>query len=53
MTLALVLAHLGSILAKKIVDDEVKYRSALICYGLSLVIILGMIPWWRPPFRLG
>ncbi len=53
MFLALGVAHVGSVLAKKVIDDEVKYRCALICYGLSLVIILGMIPWWRPLFRLG
>jgi len=51
MVLAVALAHVGSVRAKKADDDAVKYRRMLVWYGLSLVVILGGMPWWRPLFR--
>jgi len=53
MVAALVLAHVGSVLVKKAASDEAKYRRAALFYGASLVIILGVIPWFRPLWRLG
>ena len=48
MLLALILAHVGSVLVKRAASDTLKYRRAALFYGLSLALILGSIPWWRP-----
>jgi hypothetical protein len=52
MILALVFAHLGSILAKKAPQAAGKFKRAAILYSLSLLFILLAIPWDRPLFRL-
>src|ERR1700761_7286302 len=52
MVLALALAHVGSVLVKKAADDKAKYRAAALYYGVSFVLVLAAIPWWRPFFRL-
>lgn len=52
MVVALVFAHLGSILAKKAPDTLGKHRRAAIFYSLSLLVILAGIPWWRPLLRI-
>jgi uncharacterized membrane protein YphA (DoxX/SURF4 family) len=52
MILALVFAHLGSILSKKAPEAVGKFKRAAIFYGLSLLFILIAIPWDRPLFRL-
>lgn len=51
MLLALILAHVGSVLSKKASTDAAKYRLAAIWYGISLLLILSRIPWFRPLFR--
>jgi len=51
MLVALILAHLGSVLAKKAIGDRAKYRRAALYYGASLLVVLAAIPWWRPLFR--
>ena len=51
MIVAVVLAHVGSTRVKKAVEASAKHRQALIWYGLSLVLILFAIPWWRPLLR--
>lgn len=51
--LALVFAHLGSVLAKKAKDSAAKYRIAAICFTLALLVLLAAIPWFRPLIRLG
>jgi len=48
MLVAVVFAHLGSMLSKKASDPVVKHRQAAIWYGLSLLIILLGMPWMRP-----
>jgi hypothetical protein len=52
MVVALVFAHLGSVLSKKAPDSLGKYRRAAIFYSLSLILILVGIPWWRPLLRI-
>jgi hypothetical protein len=51
MLLAVVCAHVGAALSRKGRSDLVKYRGAAIAYTLSLLLILGGIPWWRPLLR--
>lgn len=50
MVVALVFAHLGSMLPKKVDEAVAKHRRAAIWFTLSVVIILAGIPWWRPLF---
>ncbi|RIH83099.1 hypothetical protein [Calidithermus roseus] len=53
MLLAVILAHIGSSRVKKLEGDRLKHRQSLIFYGLSLVLVLLGIPWWRPLLPLG
>jgi hypothetical protein len=53
MVLALVFAHLGSVLAKKAKESAAKYRAAAIWFTLTLLVVLAAIPWARPLIRLG
>ena len=48
MILAMVFAHLGSALPKKVDDAQAKYKRAAIWFGLALLLILAGIPWGRP-----
>lgn len=50
MILAVVFAHLGSILARRAPDSKAKFQRAAIFFGLSLLLILLGIPWARPLF---
>jgi hypothetical protein len=50
MVLAVVFAHLGSILARRASDSKAKFQRAAIFFGLSLLLILLGIPWMRPLF---
>jgi len=53
MLIAIILAHVGAAMSRRAKTDRTKYRAATIAYGLSLLLILGGIPWWRPLLRLG
>jgi hypothetical protein len=51
MLAAVVLAHVGSSLARKAKDAAGQHRRAALGYGLSLLVIVLAIPWWRPLLR--
>jgi hypothetical protein len=51
MLLAIVLAHAGFALAKRATTDAARYKRVAIFYSISLVVLLGSIPWARPLFR--
>jgi hypothetical protein len=53
MLIAIIAAHFGSAFARKGMTDARKYRGAVIGYGISLLVILAGIPWWRPLLRWG
>ena len=53
MFLAVVCAHIGGALSRKGRTEVMKYRGAAVAFTISLLLILGGIPWWRPLFRLG
>jgi hypothetical protein len=53
MFLAVIAAHVGGVLSRKGKTDLKKYRGATIGYGLSLLLVLAGIPWWRPLLRFG
>ena len=48
MILAMIFAHLGSALPKRVDEDQSKYKRAALWFGLSLLLILAGIPWGRP-----
>ena len=50
MLLAVVSAHLGSVLSKKAPTSQAKFTRAALFYGLALLFILLGIPWGRPLF---
>ena len=50
MLLALVLAHVGNVLARRAADDRSRFRRAALILGLSLLLILSGIPWERALF---
>jgi hypothetical protein len=50
MVLALVFAHLGSALPKRVDEAVSKHKRAAIWFSLAVLIILAGIPWWRPFF---
>jgi hypothetical protein len=51
MVFAIVLAHVGSAIARK-AEPSAAHRIAAISFTLSIVVILLIIPWSRPLFRL-
>jgi hypothetical protein len=60
MLIALIVAHLGSMLIKKRTDATAKFRIGFICFLLAMLIIFLAIPWpflaagsGRPWLRLG
>ncbi len=52
MIVAVVLAHVGSVLSRRAPDSLRKFRMAAIFFGLATLIILIAIPWFRPLIRL-
>lgn len=57
MLVAVVLAHVGRILARKAVTPAAKRTRLLICYGVATVLMMAATPWpgmtnGRPLFRL-
>lgn len=57
MFVAVALAHMGKVLAKKARTPAAARTRALICYGLSTLLLLAGTPWpgrldHRPLFRL-
>jgi hypothetical protein len=51
MTGAFILVHVSAVLIRRTVPDAAKHRRALPLYGLTLLLVLAGIPWWRPLAR--
>ena len=51
MALALVLAHVGRVRIRRASAASARHRTAAIFIGLSLLVILGVIPWRAPLLR--
>ena len=47
MLLAVVLAHVGSVAARRAATDRAKFGRAAVFFGCSLGLLLWGIPWWR------
>jgi len=57
MLLAVILVHVGRVLARKAADVDKKRKRLLICFGLAVLLILLRTPWpgtavARPLFRV-
>ncbi|HEY0972415.1 MAG TPA: hypothetical protein VGE02_15710 [Gemmatimonadales bacterium] len=52
MVLAVAAAHMAKALAPRAATDALRWRRATLWYGLSLVLLLAGMPWWRPVFRI-
>ena len=52
MIVALALAHIGAARSKRASEPAKAYRTALVWFSLSLLLILAGIPWWRPLFQI-
>jgi hypothetical protein len=48
MILALILAHVGVVTARRATEDVAKHRRAAIWFSLSFIAILLGMPWFRP-----
>lgn len=58
MMAAVILAHVGRVLARKARTPAAKRKRLLICFGLATLLMIGGTPWpgmraGRPLFRLG
>jgi len=49
---AFVAVHISSVIVRRARSDAGHQRRALIFYGITLLIILAGIPWWRPWLRV-
>jgi hypothetical protein len=50
MIVAIALAHIGRVRARKITDDARRHRTLMIFFGLALLIIIASIPWPGLPY---
>lgn len=50
MVAAIVVAHVGTALAKRAPDSATKHKKTAIFYTIALVLLLAGIPWGRPLF---
>jgi hypothetical protein len=55
--LAVVVTHVGRVLARKAATPEAKRTRSLLCYGVAMLAIIARTPWpgmvaGRPLFRL-
>jgi hypothetical protein len=58
MFIAVVVAHIGRALAKRLPNDRAKFKRVTLFFGAAVVLILAAIPWpflahGRPWLRLG
>jgi hypothetical protein len=51
MLLAVIFAHLGSILPRKSPEADHKFMRAAISFTIVFILIIYGIPWWRPLLR--
>lgn len=50
--LAAITATVGSALSRRVPTDQGKFRTATTWTAVTLLLVLLMIPWWRPLLRL-
>jgi hypothetical protein len=47
MLAALVLVHLGAVKSRRAISDAAACKTSLLWYGLSFLLVVVGIPWWR------
>lgn len=47
MVIAVLIAHVGTILAKRAANDRARFRAIAISFTIALLVILASIPWDR------
>jgi hypothetical protein len=52
MIAVLVAVHLSAVIVRRGYNDAARVRRSVLCYGLTLVLLLAGVPWWRPWLRL-
>ena len=52
MFLAVVFAHLGTILPRKASTSLAKFQRAAIPFAIMFILLVVAIPWWRPLLRI-
>jgi hypothetical protein len=52
MVLAVVFAHLGTILPRKASTSLAKFKRAAIPFAVMFILLVVAIPWWRPLLRI-
>ena len=50
MVIAVIVATIGSIVAKNAPDDGARHRKALVFFSVTMLLLLAGIPWQRPLF---
>ncbi len=48
MLAAFIVVHIASVLVRRARSDAARARRALIFYGITWLIVVAGIPWWRP-----
>ena len=48
----LVAVHVSAVIVRRGHNDAARLRRSALCYGLTLLILLAGVPWWRPWLRL-
>ncbi|HEX4025864.1 MAG TPA: hypothetical protein VHX52_14355 [Steroidobacteraceae bacterium] len=51
MIVAFIAVHVSSVVVRRARSDAAHQRRAIIFYGVTLLIVLAGIPWWRPLLR--
>jgi hypothetical protein len=44
--------HLSAVFVRRGHNDAARLRRSVLCYGLTLLLLLAGVPWWRPWLRL-
>lgn len=52
MIAVLVAVHLSGVIVRRGRNDSARLRRGVLCYGLTLLMLLAGVPWWRPWLRL-
>jgi hypothetical protein len=51
MIAAFIVVHISSVVVARARSETARHRRAVILYGLTLLLVLFGIPWWRPWLR--
>lgn len=52
MMLVLIAVHVSAVVIRRGRNDSSRQRRAVVCYGLTWLLLCSAIPWWRPWLRL-